>query len=299
MPQRSAWPGSLVQEDDMAGDRWRQHDRYRGGDERYRFESNRRYETEYDRDGTRRHEADETFGAGNHDYPAGTFGRSRRSYEDDRQGNRYGASPYDNEGGGAPRPSRYAEPDRRSATEMAFGRAAPGARDYRPGDFGRNYEDRGILERAGDEVASWFGGENADRPPRRDGDYGDHRGRGPKSYQRSDDRIREDVNDRLTDDPRLDASEIEVVVGSREVTLSGMVRTRQDKRRAEDIVDSVSGVTHVQNNLRVHNAGGSWSSHQQGGGTSAAHPTGAARSTTAEPLDRGEPDEGGIGAKIP
>ncbi|HEV7874942.1 MAG TPA: SWFGD domain-containing protein, partial [Enterovirga sp.] len=186
----------------MAGDRWRQHDRYRGGDERYRFESNRGYETEYDRDGTRRHEGDETFGAGNHDYPAGTFGRSRRSYEEERHGDPYGANRdrHDSDRD-ADRDGRYSDPHRRSATEMAFGRAGSGERDYRPGDFSRRYENRGLLERAGDEVASWFGGEDAERPTRRDGGYGDHRGRGPKSYQRSDDRIREDVNDRLTDDP--------------------------------------------------------------------------------------------------
>jgi hypothetical protein len=32
----------------------------------------------------------------------------------------------------------------------------------------------------------------------------------PKNYQRSDERIRRDVSDRLSDDPYADASEIEV-----------------------------------------------------------------------------------------
>jgi hypothetical protein len=79
----------------------------------------------------------------------------------------------------------------------------------------------------------------------------DHRGRGPRNYQRSDDRIREDVHERLSDDVRVDASEIEVTVQNREVTLNGTVRDRNEKRWAEDIVESVSGVAHVQNNLRV------------------------------------------------
>jgi hypothetical protein len=104
------------------------------------------------------------------------------------------------------------------------------------------------------------------------------------------------VNDRLTDDPRLDASEIEVTVAAREVTLSGTVHTRQDKRRAEDIVDTVSGVTHVQNNLRVQNAGGAWSEHQQALGEGVPDgPIGAVRSTIAEPApdpDPGEPVRG-------
>ena len=77
------------------------------------------------------------------------------------------------------------------------------------------------------------------------------RGRGPRNYARSDDRIKEDVNDRLTDDGFLDATEIECSVDNREVTLSGTVDSRQAKRRAEDLAESVSGVTHVQNNLRV------------------------------------------------
>jgi len=35
------------------------------------------------------------------------------------------------------------------------------------------------------------------------------------------------------------------------VTLAGTVGSRSDKRRAEDCVDAISGVKHVQNNLRV------------------------------------------------
>jgi osmotically-inducible protein OsmY len=46
---------------------------------------------------------------------------------------------------------------------------------------------------------------------------------------------------------------MEVEVKGREVTLSGTVVTRNLRRRAEDIVEMVSGVTHVQNNLRVDN----------------------------------------------
>ncbi|MCB5177061.1 BON domain-containing protein [Microvirga lenta] len=82
-----------------------------------------------------------------------------------------------------------------------------------------------------------------------------HRGRGPRNYRRSDERIQDDVNQRLTDDPYLDASDIEVLVRDQEVTLSGMVHSRLDKRRAEDIAESVSGVAHVQNNLRVRPEG--------------------------------------------
>jgi beta-glucanase (GH16 family) len=79
----------------------------------------------------------------------------------------------------------------------------------------------------------------------------EHRGRGPKGYRRSDERIKEDVNDRLSDDYYIDASDIEVMVSNTEVTLTGTVNSRDDKRRAEDIAESVSGVTNVENRLRV------------------------------------------------
>ena len=96
-----------------------------------------------------------------------------------------------------------------------------------------------------------------------------HRGRGPKNYVRSDDRIREDINDRLSDDAWLDASEIEVKVANCEVTLTGTVETREDKRRAEDLAEQVSGVKHVQNILRSH-AGQAGTGAAQAGASAAA-----------------------------
>jgi osmotically-inducible protein OsmY len=115
--------------------------------------------------------------------------------------------------------------------------------------------ERDWWDRASDEVASWFGSDEAEARRRMDAARdGEFRGRGPRGYQRSDSRITEDINDRLTDQPYLDATDIEVSVSNGEVTLSGKVGNRYDKRRAEDIADSVSGVTHVQNNLRVNQA---------------------------------------------
>lgn len=132
----------------------------------------------------------------------------------------------------------------RSAAGVAGGGAGSGTDDY--GDWRSYGESRGFLTRAGDEVASWFGDEDAAR--RREQD---HAGRGPSGYTRSDDRIREDANDTLTHDRNVDATHITVKVENGEVTLDGSVGDRQSKRRAEDAVDRVSGVKHVQNNLRV------------------------------------------------
>ena len=66
-----------------------------------------------------------------------------------------------------------------------------GAPSYGPGSYGGG-------------VGSYSGGIG----PRR----GPFAGRGPKGYHRSDERIREDVSDRLTDHPDIDATEIEVTV---------------------------------------------------------------------------------------
>ncbi len=116
-------------------------------------------------------------------------------------------------------------------------------------------EQRSWIDRTSDEVSSWFGDRDAERRRQMDAArQGEHRGKGPKGYKRPDSRIHEDVADRLTDDPMLDARDIEVSVSEGEVTLNGTVASRGGKRRAEDLVDSVSGVTHVQNNLRVAEA---------------------------------------------
>jgi hypothetical protein len=80
---------------------------------------------------------------------------------------------------------------------------------------------------------------------------GEFAGRGPKGYARSDDRIREEVSDRLTDDPSVDASEIEVEVKDGRVTLTGTCDDRQQKRRAEDLAEQCSGVQDVMNHIRV------------------------------------------------
>ena len=141
--------------------------------------------------------------------------------------------------GGAMRPSDTYRPS------YGFTRGSR-SHDDEYGSWREYGESRGFLERAGDEIASWFGDEEASR--RREMD---HRGRGPSDYTRSDERVREDVNDKLTHDWRLDASRVRVTVKDGEVTLDGKVDSRTAKRRAEDLADDVSGVRHVQNNLRV------------------------------------------------
>jgi hypothetical protein len=86
-------------------------------------------------------------------------------------------------------------------------------------------------------------------PPSRGG----FRGKGPSTFMRSDERVRELVCEALTDDDRIDATNVEVVVKAGDVTLIGTVDDRFQKRVAEDCADAVAGVKDVQNQLRVVN----------------------------------------------
>lgn len=145
-----------------------------------------------------------------------------------------------------------------------------GRRDV--GDRGDRWEQRAresgervgdFFQRAGQRVRDWIRGDNLmdDDDRGYQTDFGrerryfpeerGHRGLGPKGYKRSDERITDEVHERLTDDSWLDASAIAVAVKDGEVTLSGSVESREAKHRAERLVENLSGVTHVQNNLRV------------------------------------------------
>jgi osmotically-inducible protein OsmY len=78
-------------------------------------------------------------------------------------------------------------------------------------------------------------------------------GKGPKGYRRSDDRIREDVCERLSSG-YIDASEIEVEVAEGTVTLRGSVPDKRSKRDAEDLIEYVAGIRAIENQLRIASA---------------------------------------------
>jgi osmotically-inducible protein OsmY len=76
-------------------------------------------------------------------------------------------------------------------------------------------------------------------------------GRGPRGYRRSDERIREDVCDVLTEAADVDASDIDVAVSDGVVTLGGAVVDRPSRTRAETLVGMIAGVSGVQNRITV------------------------------------------------
>ncbi len=205
------------------------------------------------------------------DREGGWTGETRRGQwqrEDDRYGNR---GEWDRPRGGEPGHARAEEWGRGGRTDWERdrdwgsrehrGETPDWARDQRwtgegrtggPPDWQRSEPGRnqpawgGGMSRYGAGIGSYSGGMGAYSEQR-----GRHTGRGPKGYQRSDDRIREDVCERLTQHPNVDASEIDVQVNNGEVTLNGSVDDRHSKRMAEDIAEDVSGVREVHNQLKT------------------------------------------------
>lgn len=113
-------------------------------------------------------------------------------------------------------------------------------------------------------------------------------GVGPKNYSRSDERIREDLCERLTQDDDIDASEIEVKAEQGLVTLEGAVEQRWMKHRVEDIADSCSGVRQVDNRIRVQ--GSEYGS--SGYGKSAQSRTGTGKTSTGTTSTTTTPSSG-------
>jgi len=81
--------------------------------------------------------------------------------------------------------------------------------------------------------------------------YESHSGKGPKGYKRSDERIKEEFSDLLTSHHEIDPSEVEIKVSGSEVTLTGTVESKHEKRLIEDLASQISGVGDVNNQLRV------------------------------------------------
>jgi osmotically-inducible protein OsmY len=200
--------------------RWREEDAARP-----------RYEQERDRDGWQRQDDSRRQHADDYsrtDY--GTRGYPGRDFRD------YGNSPY----------SRHSSHESGSYASSGYGQRSE-SNWQGPTGYGQRSESHwqgapGSYDQ-GRHLSSQY-----------DAQYGQQRrerGRGPKGYKRSDERIREDVCDRLSSQYDVDASEVEVTVSNGEVTLTGTVSDRDQKFRVEHVADGVGGVSEVHNQLRV------------------------------------------------
>ena len=129
-----------------------------------------------------------------------------------------------------------------------------GRGDYRgnvgPGGFGYAESNYGPTRYR--EAHGRTGHEPGDAAQEMERERRSHAGRGPRDYRRSDERVRELICERLTDDPHVDASEVTVEVRGGVITLSGSVPDRRMKHRIEDIAaDLAREDDDVRNEVRV------------------------------------------------
>lgn len=232
---------------DERGSRSWGRERERDRDERYRDEDYRRPEWR-GRDWGR-----QSGGEGDRERWSQPYGQ-REPYNNPR-GSRYSESQY-----GVGR-SRAAFDPYGERSEPGFGEGPFADTSESPGYFGSgNYGDGG---------ASYTGGYDQRWRSRNPGSLGEdtftreHAQRqgqrryrtGPKGYTRSDDRIREDICERLMLADSIDSSEVTVSVKDGKVTLEGTVPTRNMKHQIEDVADYAAGVQDVDNRIRVERAG--------------------------------------------
>jgi hypothetical protein len=94
--------------------------------------------------------------------------------------------------------------------------------------------------------------------------------RGPKGWQRTDDRLKDDICERLYHTLHIDSSEVTVEVKDGKVMLDGTVPQRGMKHALEDLIDSLPGVHDIDNRVRVsrHEGGSQSQSGQSQGGQS-------------------------------
>ena len=186
------------------------------------------------------------------------YGRSGSSERDDGQGGGYGY------GGGGQQQSRYGQRGQRE--DYGYGASRGWAEPYGEGQQytpGGEYGGRGVGDYGSQGYGSQegYGGRGT----------GQHAGKGPKGYQRSDERTKELLCERLRDDPEIDPSEVTVSVQGGKITLEGTVDSRRTKNAIEEIADQF-GLQDVQSNLRIQRTAPSGqqsdSQGRQGRGTS-------------------------------
>jgi osmotically-inducible protein OsmY len=196
--------------------------RYQTGGDRYRTGNEQRYSPERER-GERGFAGDRRYDQGGYREETGYREFNNEWSNDDGDPQYYGTGSH--YGGG-------------------FG-TAPGSRSSSSGSFGAaGYAGRGAWSDESDWTPEQEAGAEAIS----------HRGRGPKGYLRSDERLREAICERLTDDPHIDASDIEVEVKDQSVTLRGSVDDRRAKYAVEELVDRC-GPRMIQNELRTRSRG--------------------------------------------
>lgn len=219
------------------------------GRESYGSEAERRrgYEGGYDRSYDRGYGAGS--GWGNRGYESETYGNyGNRGFESETYGG-YGNRGFERGSYGNYESQAYGIP----GYSQGYGQGYSGYEGRGAGSYGaESYGNRGVGQNWSSTYDNeWGQGSSYGNQRESWQQRGQHAGRGPQGYKRSDQRIEEDVNEELTRHGGVDASQIQVSVKDGEVTLSGTVNSRAEKRLAEDCIENCSGVKQVHNQLRV------------------------------------------------
>jgi osmotically-inducible protein OsmY len=198
----------------------------------------------------------------------------RRDMDEDRWGQGgYGQSQYGQREQGGYGQSQYGQRGQGGYGQSQYGQREQGS--YGGGtrqQYGRQYESQSFDQPYPSGFQSDFGSSQRSRSGFGSEGYGEsgaHRGKGPKGYTRSDERLKEVICEKLTDDPMIDASEINIEVTGQTVKLTGTVDDRSTKYEVEELVERCGGVKDIDNQLRVRSQGGSMQTSQTtGSGTS-------------------------------
>jgi osmotically-inducible protein OsmY len=130
-----------------------------------------------------------------------------------------------------------------------------GEKDVRPGHFrkgggvGRLYQSH---DSSGQPSISGHvqDVEDGSYDPRSEASQERHAGKGPKGWS-SNDSILAQVNEALYLHPAVDASDIDTRLEDDALVLSGHVQTLQQKKMAERIVENISGIKDVRNEIKI------------------------------------------------
>lgn len=93
--------------------------------------------------------------------------------------------------------------------------------------------------------------DNYGRSSINDHDRRTYAGIGPKGYSRNDESIKEEVCEILIWSPDVDAREIDVFVKDGIVRLEGFVDSRYSKKQSESLLEEVSGIVDIENQLII------------------------------------------------
>jgi len=190
-------------------------------------------------------------------FEGGGYSRSGDGWSSSRSGN--GGAGYSGQGWSGMGRSERGDRDREGYSQRGYGGSS--------GGFGSQYGSRPYWS-SGTQYESDYSERGSQRSS--------FAGRAPKGYKRSDERIREDVCDRLTESD-IDCEDVQVSVKDGEVTLSGSSQSGESRRALERIAERVHGVKDVINQVRTRR-----DSERSDDGKKTLTPTGTGTGTDAK-----------------